>query len=214
MNAIVKRLIKKISYHLVKIFKNPSYYYQRVNYNFERFLSDRKAKKGFYSYPHNIIFLAGMGLGGSTWIKNLLAHIPGYYTRSTPMPFEISYNQNFCDSGFSRTPHNTYSIFKTHLNPTIENLSCLKRNGVTKILISHRDYRDVLLSTVHRLIKFPREKSAWNFVDYKEMGFDRALEHAINLYYSTIPDWYEGWMELAKQDPESFYFVKFEDLVE
>ena len=207
-----KRLIRKLGYHGVEVFKNPGNYKQRLDYNFERFLADNKAKKGLYSYPHNIIFLAGMGLGGSTWLKNLLARIPGYYTRSTPMPWEVYYNQNFCDSGFSRTPNKGYSLFKTHLNPSVENLNCLNRNGVTKILVSYRDYRDVLLSLTHRLIKFPKEKDSWDYVDLNAMGFDKALEHLINLYSADFIDWVEGWFELARQDPDRYHFVKFEDL--
>jgi len=214
MKGDSKRLLKKLGFHCIEVFRSPGSYKARINYNIERFLADRKAKKGFYSYPHNIIFLAGMGLGGSTWVKNLLARIPGYYSRSSPMPWEVYYHQNFCDSGFSRTPTKGYSLFKTHLNPTVENLSCLNRNGVTKILVSYRDYRDVLLSLTHRLIQFPKEQDAWDYVDLKEMGFDKALEHIINLYSISIIDWLEGWFELAKQDPERYYFIKYEDLSE
>jgi hypothetical protein len=204
--------LKKLSYHGIKFLQNPSPYKKRIEYNIGRFFDDRKAKRGYYKYPHNIIFLAGMGLSGSTWMKNLIARIPGYYTRYTPMPFEVSYHQDFSDSGFSRTPTYGYSLFKTHLNPTLENLACLNRNGVTKILITYRDYRDVALSLVHRLTKFPMDKMSHDYVDYKKMGFDQALEHAIN--WIANDRWLEGWFELAKLQPERYHFVKFEDLKE
>ena len=98
-----------------------------------------------------------MALSGSTWIKNLLSQVPGVYTRSTPMPKEISINQNICDSAFSKTPKNTNTLFKTHLNPTQENLDCISRNGVEKILVSYRDLRDISVSLYYRLIDYPKE---------------------------------------------------------
>ena len=78
-----------------RIFSHPVLTSYRLIYNTKRFISDYCLYPlGFYNYQHQIIFLAGMAMSGSTWIKNLLSRVPGVYTRFTPMPVEVSYNQN------------------------------------------------------------------------------------------------------------------------
>jgi len=192
--------------------QHPDLLKKNINYFVSKLRDDRLAKQGYFPYHNNIIFLAGMGLGGSTWFKNMLAHIPGYYTRSTPMPWEVAYNQNICDSAFRYTSKNNFTLFKTHLNPTRENLDCITRNGVTKILITYRDLRDVALSRTHRQMIKPKPKYAPDFVDYNEMGFNMALEHSINHIAENYIPWINGWLEFKKTNPEMYHVARFEDL--
>jgi hypothetical protein len=196
----------------LKALHHPLMLKQRIEYNFERFKGDRRSRLGLYSYPHQIIFLAGMNMGGSTWMKNLLSQIPGYYTRSTPMPWEVSYYQDICDSAFKHTPVNAYTLFKTHLNPTQENLDCITRNGVSKIIVTYRDFRDAAVALVYRLMAFPKPSNAPDYVDYNKIGFDNSLFHVLeNIDQDYIP-WVTGWMEFTKKDKERFHFTKFEEL--
>lgn len=204
--------VKKCFKHGFNLIKNPQVISTKIKYDLERKKADQLAKAGYYNYPHHIIFLAGMSLGGTTWMKNLLARIPGYYTRKTPMPFEVAYNCNYCDSAFSHTPKDGYTLFKTHLEPTQENLDCITRNGVTKIIVTYRDFRDVALSRCHRLIQFPKPKESKDFVDYQELGFDKALEHSIKIVADFYPAWIRGWKELAEKNPERYCFVTFEEM--
>jgi len=139
--------------------------FQRLTYNSKRLFVDHQCRFGKYNYPHKIIFLAGMAMGGSTWMKNLLGLIPGVFTRPTPMPRDLEYNQGICDSAFSHVPQNGYTLFKTHLDPKPEYLDCIFRNGVEKVLITHRDLRDILIARYHRLIAFPKPKDAFDYID-------------------------------------------------
>lgn len=204
--------VKKCFKHGMNLIRHPEIVKTKVKYNLERRKDDQRARQGHYPYPHHIIFLAGMSLGGTTWMKNLLARIPGYYTRKTPMPFEVAYNCNFCDSAFKHTPKDGYTLFKTHLEPTQDNLDCITRNGVTKIVVTYRDFRDVALSRCHRLMKFPKPKDAADFVDYQKLGFEKALEHSIVVVADFYPEWIRGWKKLAEKEPDRFCFVTFEEM--
>ncbi|TRZ53309.1 hypothetical protein D4S03_01980 [bacterium] len=185
---------------------------RRITYNVDRFISDNLSEVGYYTYPHRMIFLAGMAMSASTWMKNLLARIPGYYTRSTPMPFDVAYNQDICDSFFSFVPKHGYSLFKTHLNPKSENLDCIFRHGVDKVLITYRDLRDVAVARYYRLIEFPKARDAFDFVDYQALGKERALDHSIELVASEYVWWICEWIKIAKTHPERYHFTRFEDL--
>lgn len=192
--------------------QNPSLVGTRIGYSLQRSGADVLAKAGYYKYDHHIIFLAGMAMSGSTWMKNLLARIPGYYTRETPMPKDVQYNQDICDSAFSHTPGYGYTLFKTHLNPTRSNLDCIDRHGVTKILITYRDLRDIVVSRYHRLVGSPKAKDAPDYIDYCAMSKEKALDHSLEMVATYYVDWIRGWLDIAAKDPERYLFVRFEDL--
>ncbi|MFC1643987.1 sulfotransferase domain-containing protein, partial [Candidatus Omnitrophota bacterium] len=180
---------------------HPGLISRRLWYVSRRFTADRLSSLGYYHYSYRIIFLAGMALGGTTWMKNLLARIPGYYTRSTPMPEDVAYRQDFADSAFSNVPKKGYVLFKTHLNPKKENLDCIFRNGVEKVLVTYRDLRDVAVSRYYRLIAFPKHEDAFDFVDYRALGKEKALSHSIELVAKVYIPWIREWFRMAEQDP-------------
>lgn len=182
-----------------------------IAYKTRQLFSDGLCRIGFFRYPHRIIFLAGMAMGGTTWAKNLLGRIPGVFTRYAPMPFDVAYNQNICDSAFKYVPRVGNTLFKTHLWPTQANYDCIRRNGVEKILVLYRDLRDVALSRVHRLIEFPKPRDVSDFVDYRKLGMERAINHSIDVGYKNV-EWIRGWNELEKQYPGLIHFENFEGL--
>lgn len=190
---------------------HPGLLSQRLWYNTKRVFADCFLS-GKYKYPYHIMFIAGMPISASTWMKNLLARVPGYYTRPMPMPNDVRYNQDICDSAFSRVPTRGYSLFKTHLDPSRENFECISRNGVEKVVVTYRDLRDVALSRYHRLIDFPKSRDAFDFIDYVAMGKEKALDHSIEVIATEYVAWIYGWFEIARQYPDRVHFVKFEDM--
>ncbi|MCB9721136.1 MAG: sulfotransferase domain-containing protein [Candidatus Omnitrophica bacterium] len=192
--------------------KSPHLLYSRVDYAVKRSAADVMYRFGRYRYPHRIIFLSGMALGATTWVKNLFARVPGIYTRPTPMPEEVRYNQDICDSAFKYVPKYGNTLFKTHLNPTKENVDCLFRNGVEKILVTHRDLRDVAISRYHRLVKFPKDPSDKMYMDYVSIGKKEALDHSIRIIKEKYEPWILGWYRVAEQYPGRIMFAKFEEL--
>lgn len=185
---------------------------RRVWYNMRRCASDRISSFGYYNYPYHIIFLAGMAMSATTWMKNLLARIPGYYMRATPMPKEVAYNQNICDSAFNHVPRRGYALFKTHLQPDPQNIECIFRNGVEKVLITYRDLRDIAVARYYRLIDAPKSKDAHDFIDYRALGKEKALDHSIEHVADFYVYWIRGWFKIANEVPERYHFTKFEDL--
>ena len=192
--------------------KYPDLLIKRIYYNINMNVSDVLSAFKYYDYPYRIIFIAGMPMSATTWMKNMIARIPGYYTRLSPMPFDVEYNQNYCDAGFKKVPAYGYSLFKTHLNPTEENLNCIFKNGVEKVLITYRDLRDVAVSRYYRLIDFPKPITAYDYVDYRSIEKEIAIDHSIEVVSSHYVPWIKGWLEVARNDPERYLFVKFEDL--
>ncbi len=183
-----------------------------MGYAARRALADLLCYFGFYNNLPRIIFVAGMALGGSTWIKNLLARIPGVFTRPTPMPHEVAYRQDICDSAFSCFPRRGHTLLKTHLNPSRDNIDCISRNGVEKVLVTYRDLRDVVISHYYRLINFPKDKNAYDYIDYQAMGKEKAIDVLIEHTAKYFIPWIRGWCEVAKKEPRRYCFVKFEEL--
>lgn len=193
---------------------NPLLVFQRIKHDVERELADCFGLFGLDNKQlPRIIFIAGMALGGSSWMKNLLAGIPNVFSRKTPMPNEISYRQDICDSAFRHFPKRGHTLVKTHLNPSKENIDCISRNGVEKIVVTYRDLRDVVVSHYYRLIEFPKDEHAYDFRDYKGMGKEKAIDALIEHTASYFVPWIRGWFEAAKKEPERFCFIKFEEMI-
>jgi len=191
---------------------NPNNAFITINYYLKRFIADQKSRFGIYRNKYKIIFIAGMALSGTTWMKNLLARIPSYFTRGMPMPNDIAYSQGICDSAFCKVPKHGYSLFKTHLNPDEDFLECIFRNGVEKIVVIHRDIRDIVLSRYYRLIKYPKPKDAYDFVNYESLSFEKAVDHSIELVNRSYKNWILGWLANKEKYPEKIIIIKFEDM--
>ena len=208
MNANQSRVIKALK----GILFHPISSIKRIEYSLKRLIADQQFRFGKYNYPYRIIFIAGMPLSGTTWVKNLFGRIPGIFSRHTPMPYEVAYRQDICDSAFKYVPKKGNTLIKTHLNPSKENIECIKRNGVEKIIVTYRDFRDALLSNFHRLIAFPKPKDAYDYVDYRSMSKENAISKLINFYGKEEIGWVEGWFAMNEKYPDQYYLVRFEDL--
>ena len=170
------------------------------------------ARVNLIDHPHNIIFLVGMPISGSTWMKNLLAQVPGFYTRKNVMPYKIKHYQDICDSGFLYHPQYGYSLFKTHLNPKDENIACLYRNGVDKIIVMYRDLRDVAVSRYYRCVDVPKDKTDPEYVDYNAISKYEGMNDSIHVVGTIYIDWIKKWLDEAERNPEKYFLVSYEEL--
>jgi hypothetical protein len=192
--------------------RHPLLFSQRIGYNIKRFSCDQLNRFGYYAYPHRIIFIAGLPLSGTTWVKNLFARVPGYFTRPAPMPDDVRYRQDICDSAFRHVPHFGNTLFKTHLNPTEANIDCISRHGVEKVLVVYRDLRDVIVSHYNRLLVFPKPKGAYDYVDIDVVGKEGLMDYCINNAAGECVDWIRGWHAFAKRYPGRCHFIRYEEL--
>ena len=206
----IKKIIKPKNF--LKIISSPHLVLIHFLYALKRFCSDIKfifVKK----YKYNIIFIAGMPMSATTKVKNMCGMIPGYFSRYTPMPYEVALKQDISESAFRYTPKWSYSLFKTHLNPDIENIKIIKKNNVKKVVVTYRDLRDVVIARYHRLVNFPKKINEPLFADYNMMKKSDAIDHCIEVVSKNYIRWKKGWEEISKKEPNFVLFIKFEDLI-
>lgn len=198
---------------LRKILLNPQLVLSRFNYNIRRIFFDFLAFFGFVRYPYNIVFIAGMPMSATTWVKNMFARIQGYSTRVTPMPYSIAVNQDIIDSAFKYTPSYGYTLFKTHLNPTPSNVDIIRNNNVKKVIVTYRDFRDVVVARYHRLISVPKTPRDPHYLDYSSITKEEAINHCIDVVRDDFAPWIDGWLDIYKEDSSFVYFCRFEKLI-
>ncbi len=211
MNLILKILKPK---NIFKIITSPRLAIIRISYILKTFFYDlyfflTKNKK----YKYKIIFIAGMPISASTLLKNMLGRIPFYFTRYSPMTEEIAINKNISHSAFNFCPKNSYTLFKTHLNPDKENIEILDKNSVKKVIVSYRDLRDVALSRYYRVLEFPKKANDPRYIDYRKMNKEEGINHSINVICEHYIKWINGWIKHAEDRPGFIHFCKFEDLI-
>ncbi len=208
----MKNIIFKIVRRLTKLLLNPKLTWVLFSYEIKKFVSDILSlfKK---KYKYNIIFLAGMPMSATTKVKNMCGLIPGYFTRYSPMPYSIRVSQDISNSAFRYTPKWSYTLFKTHLNPSHQNINIIKKNGVKKVVVTYRDLRDVVVARYHRLIKFPKKKNDPNFSEYHLMNKADAINDCIKVVSKDYVDWINGWFQVADINKNFVLFIKFEELI-
>ncbi len=189
------------------VLQHPVLAIRRALYNTWRNFDDRCARMGYYPYPFPIMFHAGLSMGGSSWMKNLLGQIPGYYDRPLPPALSLPV-LDYDDASFVNVPDRCYSYLKTHMNPKQENLDVLYRNGVKKILITHRDLRDVAVARYYRLLAQPKP----GYASYAHMSKAEGLAHSISFVGSHHKVWIDDWFKLAGKNTSRFKFITFEEL--
>ncbi len=197
---------------ILLLISNPKLVGIRIKYNLNRFFCDVAAKFGKYKYKYNIIFIAGMPMSATTYVKNMFGLVPGYFTRYTPMPFQVADNQDISESAFKYCPNKCYTLFKTHLNPTKENIEIIKRNNVKKLIITYRDLRDVAVARYHRLKKIPRKGDLYD-LDYNSTNLEEGLNHSIYIVQKKMIPWITNWLEVYEKNKDFVLPIKFEDLI-
>ena len=208
MTNIFTKLVRRLS----KFVSNPKLTWIFLSYEIKKILCDILFifKK---KYKYKIIFLAGMPMSATTKVKNMCGMIPGYFTRYSPMPYNVRINQDISNSAFKYTPSWSYTLFKTHLNPSLQNIEIIKRNGVEKVVVTYRDLRDVVIARYHRLIKFPKKLNDPNFSEYHLMKKSDAINDSIDVVSKDYIKWIEGWFEKANSEKNFVLLIKFEDLI-
>ena len=208
----MRNIITKIINRYLKLILNPKLSWIFISYEFKKIFYDIffifKKK-----YKYKIIFLAGMPMSATTKVKNMCGMIPGYFTRYSPIPYNIRVNQDISNSAFRYTPFWSYTLFKTHLNPNSQNLDIIKKNGVEKVIVTYRDLRDVVIARYHRLIKFPKKKNDPNFSEYHLIKKSDAINDSIEVVSKDYINWINGWFDIANSENNFVLFIKFEDLI-
>ena len=197
---------------IMKNVRNPTALLHHLVYNIKRFLFDIAAQLGLYKHKYNIVFIAGMPMSATTWVKNMFGHVPGYFSRFTPMPKDIHDNCNFSKGAFDYIPTHGYTLFKTHLNPTKRNLDIILNNNIKKIIVTHRDFRDVTIARYHRLKEFPEQPDELYYTDLTKITLEEGINDSIKVVSESLVPWINGWMDVARKSEGLVYFCAFEKM--
>tara|TARA_A100001234_G_C12639288_1_gene391319 strand:+ start:1319 stop:2182 length:864 start_codon:yes stop_codon:yes gene_type:complete len=202
----------KILYILKNIIKsliNPKYYLRIIFNDIKSFLK-------IYNFNHKIIFVVGLPKSGTTLIENFLSRIPGYAPRTLIGKKKNLRQGKLSPNCFDMLLNFQHSIFKTHIIPTEENINCLIKNNIKKIIFMYRDPRDIVISLYYfqkekKYIK-PEEKFYFN-PNYKTK--EKCFDFLIKNYIPANIKWIEEWQELLEKNKKSLdvFYLKYEDLI-
>ena len=86
-------------------------------------------------------------------------------------------------------------------------------NNVKKVIVTHRDIRDVVVSRYHRIVRFPKKPNDDFYMDYNKITKEEGINHSIKVVTSEYKEWIVGWLKISNDIPGFVHFRKFEDLI-
>jgi len=171
-----------------------------------------------FSWPENIIHIAGLPKSGSTWLFSLLCHIPGYnpcpgVLRPLMLSQAEKWTHELSQEMFDAIPKSKYTVLKLHTNPTENNLELLERNKI-KTIILIRDLRNMAVS---RYIHEKTDRNSWCYKWYNEKSLEEGMWHNLEVVSSYYVPWVEGWLEYHREnrrflDTRQTYLLRYEEL--
>ena len=177
----------------------------------------RASRRGFRehgrSYPHPILFIAGLPKSGTTWLKRMIASYPGYHEVMIPevASHELaaggSHDYELPDGVFARV-HDALVVMKLHAHGSRHNAAMLDAAGVPYIVL-YRDLRDVAVSYCFYVRNTP-----WH-PEYEKYTTISPQDGLRLFADDTLRD-YMAWIELwkANRNPSHSLMVRYEDLVD
>ena len=221
----IKIILRPIKYIFKFFLYSPKLLFKKINRDFKKDLYSKKLKKKFH-----IVWCAGLPKSGTTLIENILEELPMIQANNSL--FRIFDNRNLNNihaiSGqmFEKFPKDKLTFLKTHTYYSEDSIN-LANKYRTKIIISMRDIRDVMISRYfhamsdktffqHNLIKNLDFKEGFIISlkeEYKgtewEAGINGKFKKPIEYYYKWILD----WQNYAKNNT-SCLVLWFEEFVE
>src|SRR2546426_1625946 len=173
----------------------------------ERWL-DRHLNHSKASWPHHLIFIAGLPKSGTTWLAQLLDAVPGYRDRWPRDPDDCVFNHDLCEAAFASLPWDLYSVVKLHTRFTPTNLAVIEKFKV-RTVVMYRDLRDQCVSWYFHVLY---DSGHRHHQYYKEVSKEEGLSHCIEITLEHYVPWIHGWQPLVAQHPDRFLEVRYEDL--
>ena len=179
----------------------------RSRYHFWRYHND---------YPVNLIFIAGLGKGGSTWFARMFASLPGFEVL-TPLPWKVARAEAWNDFGSTNLFPGVFDEFtgklavvKHHTWGFPENAAILRELGI-KYLITVRDPRDALISNYYYALNHPEN---WDHENAAGRSIEEYLTEklASGDFNRQFLDWCRSWT--TNRDPEKSLILRYEDALE
>jgi hypothetical protein len=166
-------------------------------------------------YPQNIVFIAGLAKGGSTWLYHLFGSLEGFATFA-PARWTAAAGRSYTFHDWDLYP-NLFREFRHHLAvirghtlASPENLRLLKENRL-KVIVSMRDPRDV---TISGYWYFKRSRFHPLFAEMQEMSLGDYISFMLDSgnLNRAILSWMRAWLEVGNK--EWIHLIRYEDLLQ
>lgn len=164
------------------------------------------------SYPHSVLFVAGMPKSGSTWLENLVASCPGY---AAVLPPEATFDELRGTPGhlfempaglFDRY-RDSLVLAKMHCPGTPGNVAVLREAGIPAVVL-YRDPRDVAVSYLHYVRQTPWHLD-WPIL--KEADAGEGIDFFIARRLPEFAAWMRSWRD--NRDPETSLMLSYEEML-
>lgn len=189
---------------VVKVIKKPRNMREISHY----LKNDFDTFRGRYHYKHPIIFIAGLPKSGTTWLRIMLANLPGYNIRPVYDPKGIANQNNICKDVFEALPKNRYSIIKVHTKFSEENFKIIT-TYVGRFIVTYRDLRDMCVS---RYLHIKNEETHPLHKAYNMWDTDTGIMHSIQFVSEQHVPWVENWLKAAGDHPGKILMIQYEQL--
>jgi hypothetical protein len=176
----------------------------------------RAARGGFAerggTYPHPIVFIAGLPKSGTTWLKNMVAGYPGFHEVMLPevASYELatggSHDYELPADVFSRLG-NALAVMKMHVHGSPHNAALLEKHEIPYIVL-YRDLRDVAISYFFYVRQTP-----WHpdFRRFESLDLAQGLLRFADYPLREYVGWIESWR--CNADPRLGLTLRYEDLL-
>jgi len=177
----------------------------------------QKARDGYckYSetYPHPLLFVAGLPKSGTSWLESMLASYPGH--RHLVIPEAVQYELEHGGSHDFNLPDDTVdrfkdalAVLKLHVHGSAHNARLLHEAEVPYVVL-YRDLRDVAVSHYFYVRRTP-----WHpeYEDYAGLDIEEALLHFGRTLLPDFVDWMRSWCK--RRDPDLSLELRYEDLLD
>ena len=211
-------LIRKIKYIIKFFFNSPIILVKQFFLD----LKKDKLSKNIKIKPH-IIWCAGLPKSGTTLIEEILEYYAVSAKKSLLRLYDdsgLDHVHGISEKLFSSFPKNKITYLKTHSHFSEHYINIATKHN-SKILISMRDIRDVMISRYYHIMN---DNNSWQHNSIKNLNFKDGFVKSISEVYDKDPNtqtkkpieyfykWIEGWQNYA-QDNKNCLILWYEDYV-
>jgi hypothetical protein len=165
-------------------------------------------------YDQHIIYIAGLGNSGSTWMANLCASLPGFELYSPANWHQTFQIGEINEHQLYQNSFNEFSgkltVVKSHSYGNFENTDFLKASNL-KHLITVRDPRDVIISQYWYI------RRTHHHIDH-QLAAKQSLPEYITQklesgsFEKTTLSWIRGWLQ--NRDQQRSIIIRYEDMLD
>tara|TARA_B100001123_G_scaffold40816_1_gene41976 strand:- start:816 stop:1742 length:927 start_codon:yes stop_codon:yes gene_type:complete len=210
--------LKKIKYIIKFFFNSPVVFFKQFFLD----LKKDKLSKSIKIKPH-IIWCAGLPKSGTTLIEEILEFYGVSAKKSLLRLYDdsdLDHVHGISEKLFSSFPKNKITYLKTHSHFSEKYINIATQYN-SKIIISMRDIRDVMISRYYHIMN---DKNSWQHNSIKNLNFNDGFIKSISEVYDNNPNakskkpieyfynWILGWQNYAR-DNNNCLILWYEDYV-